>query len=146
MAAKVGPSRAYAGLGVEIVHVSIAPHLDFGFNASCRGLDWPATGTGNLISWDADENCQRIVYGSYGVHAVAGSFYTYAYGDGSLTITPNSVAGDSDFRVVDCDGEESLLSTPGGSVGSGATQGFNPCLSVVPVEGTTWGRIKARER
>lgn len=33
MAAKVGRTRTYAALGVEIVHVGIAPHLDFGHRA-----------------------------------------------------------------------------------------------------------------
>lgn len=34
VAAKVGRTRTYSGLGFEIVHVRIAPHLDFGHTAT----------------------------------------------------------------------------------------------------------------
>ena len=34
VAAKVGKSRSYAGLGYEVVHLHIAPHLAFGDAAS----------------------------------------------------------------------------------------------------------------
>lgn len=38
-AAKVGPARTYAALGYEIVHVSLAPHLDFG-HRRIDGVAW----------------------------------------------------------------------------------------------------------
>ena len=39
MAAKVGVARRYSGLGVEIVHLGIAPHLVFG-HQSIDGVAW----------------------------------------------------------------------------------------------------------
>ena len=39
MAAKVGVARRYSRLGVEIVHLAIAPHLDFG-HQSIDGVAW----------------------------------------------------------------------------------------------------------
>jgi len=39
MAARVGRSRRYRALGYEIVHLSIAAHLDFGHCAE-EGVDW----------------------------------------------------------------------------------------------------------
>jgi len=39
MGAKVGRARRYSGLGVEVVHVGIAPHLDFG-HRPVDGVDW----------------------------------------------------------------------------------------------------------
>ena len=39
MAAKVGTARRYSGLGVEIVHVGIASHLDFG-HQPIDGVEW----------------------------------------------------------------------------------------------------------
>ncbi|RKY20933.1 MAG: hypothetical protein DRQ55_05975 [Planctomycetota bacterium] len=38
-AAKVGTARSYSGLGVQIVHVSIARHLDFGYQR-VDGVAW----------------------------------------------------------------------------------------------------------
>ncbi|MEO6594487.1 MAG: hypothetical protein ABIP94_07020 [Planctomycetota bacterium] len=37
IAAKIGRARAYRGLGFEVVHVHIAPHLDFG-HATTNGV------------------------------------------------------------------------------------------------------------
>lgn len=39
IAAKAGRARSYRGLGFEIVHLRIAPHLDFGHTAS-DGVQW----------------------------------------------------------------------------------------------------------
>jgi len=39
IAAKVGKTRTYVGLGNEIVHVHVAPHLDFGHAAS-QGVEF----------------------------------------------------------------------------------------------------------
>lgn len=39
MAARVGRSRRYGALGYGIVHLSIAPHLDFG-HSSIEGVRW----------------------------------------------------------------------------------------------------------
>jgi hypothetical protein len=39
LAARPGPAHTYRGLGYEIVHVRIAPHLDFGHEAS-DGVRW----------------------------------------------------------------------------------------------------------
>ena len=106
---------------------------------------WPADGGGNRITWAASSNCQETTIGAEGVHAIAGSFYVYAYGDGSIEVTPNNNLVIPEFRVADCSAAESSVSIGGGRVGFGGVTGFNPCqLPPVPVEQTSWGRIKGR--
>ncbi len=104
---------------------------------------WPDSGSGNRITWDAGTNCQREVIGTDGVHAVAGVFYISSYVDAVFEITPNTAAGETALVVADCDGAESELSAPGGRIGFGDVEGYNPCAEDVPVIPSTWGRIKA---
>src|SRR5512140_3009705 len=75
----------------------------------CANLDfqqptpiWPSSGSGNLITWDLVNNCQRIQPGGSesGVVAVAGYFYLTAYSPATLTITPRPVDGIA--AVADC--------------------------------------------
>jgi hypothetical protein len=111
---------------------------------SLRGEPWPATGSGNRIRWNPDTDCRRETVGDEGVHAVLGAFYLYEWtpGDHFFAVTVDSTLLDIGILVTDCKGDESLLATPGGSVGS-QTPGFNPCFAPAPVRATTWGRIKA---
>ncbi len=113
----------------------------------CADLDfpnggWPGSGGGDRITWASVVNCQDTVLGTDGVHAVAGAFYVYAYGSGTIAITPNNAI--PEFKVADCSAAESEVSSGGGVVGFGSELGFNPCaLPPVPVEQTTWGSIKS---
>jgi hypothetical protein len=105
---------------------------------------WPDSGTGNRISWDADTNCQLTVLGTDGVHAETGAFYLSSYVDAFIEVTPNTAEGETALVVTDCSGEESELTTRGGSLGLNNAVGYNPCAEDVPVRGTTWGRLKTQ--
>jgi hypothetical protein len=102
---------------------------------------WPWDGSGNRIEWTA---CNRTVFfDEDGVTATAGYIYVYAYGDGSIGVTPNNASGDSQLVVVDCSQNAMPLETNGGIVGFG-TPGFNPCLGIVGTERSSWGRLKTQ--
>jgi hypothetical protein len=73
---------------------------------------------------------------------VAGHFYVYAYGNGSLGVTPNHAAGDSQLVVTDCNDNDMVVEIAGGIVGFGTTPGFNPCLVLVGSQKSTWGYLK----
>jgi hypothetical protein len=139
----------------------------------CADLDfpnggWPSPGGGNRITWAPGTRCQdgsapedqdSSVWdimnlmpghgrdygpGQYNVHAIAGAFYMYSYGGAAvLQVTPNNGAG-SELRVADCSSAESDVTMGGGAIGYNGASGFNPCLSIVPTEVTTWGAIKAK--
>lgn len=109
------------------------------------GPGWPSTsGSGNRITWASRSNCQNTTLDSHGVHAVAGAFYVYAYGDGELRITPNGVPQSGpELLVADCRGRESEIADGAAVVGFGSRRGRNPCLLPTAVKTTSWGRIKA---
>lgn len=99
---------------------------------------WPASGGGNLVTWDASVNCQRNApHGAAeGVQAVIGYFYCAAYGADTLRVIPRPVDGFA--KVADCKSEEDLLesrqevATPshlGFAVFSagGKAAGYSPC-------------------
>ena len=104
---------------------------------------WPNPGGGNVISWNSG-NCQRSTIGDEGVHAVAGFFYMYAYGDALFEMTPNTAGGEPVIVVWDC--SDSQYVAPGASVGFGSVSGSNPCKDPVPVRATTWGGMKRAYR
>ncbi len=121
--------------------------------AHCATLEFPSTGWpapegGNLITWDGTNNCQRTLV-DFGAAAVAGYFYLGAYSTDQLQIIPRPV--DNAAKVANCYGAESLIAGSGANVfpsplgvaGFGGVGGYNPCGLVVPVENTTWSRIKA---
>lgn len=135
----------------------------FGISEISYGLEWDPSGTGvaffgesacfgtstSQISgaqagfrfvWD---DCQTDVVANDGVHAIAGSFYIYAYGAGQLAVTPNYLDGETALVVWDCNGDRSEVTAPGGVVGF-QMPGFNPCVDKgVPALGSTWSKIKA---
>ena len=100
--------------------------------------------SGTVISWNPDSGCQRNVIGSDGVHAVAGVFHVSAVGNGFMTVHPNQEVNPPRLSVMGCDGSEA---TAVGSwfvtFGDLIDDGVNPCLSVVPVRASTWGRLKS---
>jgi len=106
--------------------------------------EWPGPGSGNLITWDAVNLCQR------GRLSTAGFFYLTAYSAGTFQLIPRPVDGIAKF--ADCGSFETNL-TPGelGSAqfsagGGGMAFACNPCMvncSGVPVRPTTWSAIKA---
>jgi len=56
----------------------------------------------------------------------------------------NEAAGESAILVTDCNGTPTAVETPGGMLGVGSVEGFNPCLGDVPVTPSSWGRIKTQ--
>lgn len=102
---------------------------------------WPASGGGNLITWNAVTSCQRTRLGC------AGFFYMGAYGPSTFRVTNRPV--DNIAKVADCGSVETIV--PEGALGfaafsSGAvTEGCNPCLvdcAPVAVAPTTWSKVK----
>lgn len=102
---------------------------------------WPASGGGNLITWNSVGSCQftRI--------ACAGYFYMGAYGPATFRVIKRPV--DNTAKVADCGSVETIV--PEGALGfaafsSGAvTEGCNPCLvdcAPVAVVPTTWSKVK----
>ena len=131
------------------------------FNSCANGLlysddggfgDWPKPKSGLHITW---MECRTDMIGGT-THAVVGALYVYAYSEDVLRITPNNVRYDdrSELRVVDClGGNTDLLPlyppqlweslTGRVHLGGDGSQGFNPCAAV-PVNSSSWGRMKAR--
>ncbi len=143
-------ARANPGAGVSGLQfgVEVSPTLSVDGWSLCADEQfpvggWPQSGGANVIAWDSDLNCQSDEVGTDGVHAVGGYFSLYAYGSGTMSITPDSTGNDPVLTVLDCAGEASDILIPGGRVGFGEATGFNPCLAEVPVERSTWGRIKS---
>lgn len=119
------------GVGVDVHGFTLCADLEFP-NAGAYG-EWPAAGGGNRIVWDRLENCQRGIIESDGVHAIAGAFYVYAYGDDQFRVIPNAnLQSGPEIRVADCSSSESLVPTAAaGAVffsTAGASAGCNPCL------------------
>ncbi|HET9233739.1 MAG TPA: hypothetical protein VFP10_06345 [Candidatus Eisenbacteria bacterium] len=106
-----------------------------------REDNWPASGTGNLITWDWGGNCQR----NDGVPLTAGAFDVTVYSGDVFSLTPRPV--DGMVKVAGCDLVETDITdaVPSrlGQVGFGTTGGYNPCLGPSPVHPRTWGSIKA---
>lgn len=105
--------------------------------------EWPSPLSGIILTWDTSTNCQRNVIGDDGVHTIIGVFYVYAYANSVFHITRSPKSGPDSLAVIDCHAWASSLSQPSvGKIGFGSYDGYNPCLSSVPTQFTTWGRIK----
>ena len=143
--ARADSSAGVSGLSCGVT-IPTSPHVFVNWylcaDAETPAGSWPDAGTGNRITWNPSTNCQRETYHGDGVYAEAGAFYLYAYGDAYFAITPNEAEGETAIVVTDCSGASSELSTPGGRIGFGNEEGYNPCADDVPVTQKTWGRIK----
>jgi hypothetical protein len=116
----------------------------------CADLDFPAGNWfggngGNRITWASASNCQQTEISPDGVHAIAGAFYGYAYGNALVEVTRNETLAIPELKVADCAANESdvdLAAT--GAVGFGTLVGRNPCNAEPPVSTaeTIWSRIK----
>ena len=121
--------------GVDVFGWTLCGTLEF----SSGG--WPAAGSGNLITWDSTNKCQKAEV------SVAGYFYCAAYGNDTFSLTVRPVDGAA--KVADCNSVEINLD-PNRDLGSvsfsdpGTTGGCNPCLGpcITPVKATTWSGIK----
>lgn len=114
--------------------------------------DWPAPGTGNMITWDRVNNCQDVLTQpdvKHTVIAVGGYFYMGAYGPATMSVIPRPVSGRA--KVADCRPNPAetditdMVPSHLGVAGFGAmySQGYNPCGAPTPVENTTWSGVKS---
>lgn len=143
-------AKADAGHGIAGVSCGVTYTSNITMNGwtLCADLEFPSNGwPGNLggdrISWQAGTHCQTTQIGGDGVHAVAGAFHIFAFGDGTIELTPNNGLVIPQFVVVDCGASETQVQVAGGKVGYGAKTGFNPCKVPVPVQATSWSNIKS---
>lgn len=145
MVARADTSSGVAGLSVGItLQNESTMFIDWVLCADdeTQFPPWPSNGGGNRIEWNRTSNCQRTEIGDDGVHAMGGFFYIYSYGNNKIAIMPDVAAGDSTLVVTACDDTRFVVPIPGGSIGIGSEDGFNPCRDVVAINRTTWGRIK----
>jgi hypothetical protein len=109
---------------------------------------FPAAGAGNYLTWYPAANCQRHVVEPWGVQVLACTFYVYAYSPDRFSV--NMSRWDPfGFGVRDCAGpawSDLDLPSHAGYVDFGGGAGYNPCLEFgpVPVESTTWGKLKSQ--
>ena len=115
------------------------------------GDNWPASGTGNMLTWVNPENCQvdQLV--------PVGYFTVSAYAPSSMALIPHPIS--AAMKIANCDGAERVLEnhvkparvgwvSMGGGTRGNSSLGCNPLLEpceigTVPVENTTWGRVKS---
>jgi len=103
--------------------------------------EWPAAGSGNLVTWEYSLNCQ----GDPATFApiLVGVFQVTTYGSDIFSIIPRPVDGRA--KVADCTAAEDDITdqVPSrlASASFGGT-GYNPCSAIVPVKPTTWGALK----
>jgi hypothetical protein len=113
---------------------------------------WPASGEGNVITWNTVVDCAKTEIPPNGVHGIAGAFYVYAYSGDTFRITEHKKLVTPSLKTANCLGIERLLdpATDAGSVvfSNSSQAGYNPCtgtsvgggpplwLSVNPALGT----------
>jgi hypothetical protein len=128
------------GVGADILAWANCGDLEFSSGGSDGQPTWPAAGSGNLITWDFNTNCQTEAAGAI----LVGVFQMAAYSDDCLAVTPRPVDGKA--KVASCFGAEMDITgrTPShlGFVCFGAGEGYNPCSLIVATRHTTWGSIK----
>jgi len=132
-----GPQIAIGGSGFNVCADQAFPHVNF-----------PDSGTGNLIAWDSINNCQEVPSEPFvpqTVVALAGWMDVFASSPGVIAVTPRPVSGLA--KVADCNSAETVVSD--GVFGTEklgqagfCEPGHNPCDLATPVEETTWGSIK----
>lgn len=86
---------------------------------------WPDPGSGNTFTWGP---CQQNNIAGEGTHAIAGTFYVYAYGTELLSLIPNPTDASTDIVVKDCASTTSIIPPDQtGRVGFDCSGGYNPC-------------------
>jgi hypothetical protein len=114
------------------------------------GDNWPQTGSGDMVTWVSQENCQRAPL------VPAGYFTVTAYAPSSMALIPHPVAGE--IKMANCNAVEVAVESPvnltrvgwvsmGGGIRGTSADGCNPllepCTATTPVRPTTWGKVKA---
>jgi hypothetical protein len=142
------------GSGVDIDSWTLCGDLEFSSG------NWPAAGSGNLITWEPTFNCQDVSIPDPGldaegnrifnhsVIATAGVFQVTSYGRDNLIITPRPVSGRA--KVADCrNAEDDITFAVPSQLGIAGfcrgLNGYNFCQPLdLPTQGTTWGKIKSQ--
>jgi len=132
--AGIGCGIAYDGVdgrGADVFRWTLCADLSF------PSSTWPASGSGIRLIWDHNMDCQTTVVGGDGVHAVAGSFYVYAYGEDVFQITPHlKLVSGPELAVVECSYDALTYELDPDARGavrfseSGTEPGYNPCSGV----------------
>jgi hypothetical protein len=142
---------AYTG-GVTVFTWTLCASLQF---PSDPPDAWPASGGGNLWTWDALSTDPLVGCQKSGLAAVAGYFYMGAYSPGG-TMSVTKRPSDNAAKVADCSASEELVCGPGdtgapctgvshlgtAAFNASSTGGYNPCGLVTPTQQTSWGAIK----
>lgn len=173
-------ARGDTAAGIQGITFGIAyrPGIEIQDWMSCTtGLqfptdNWPASCSGNIMTWILPRDCQRSTvpgYESQGVLAIAGVFRLVAHDDwATLRIANHPAFGDEGLQVSDCSNEVlnlgvvlegPVLYPPMGAVSFGTGWwDYNPCApdlfdyftpfcpNPTPVLPVTWGRIKSLYR
>lgn len=130
--------------GLEVLQWTRCSDLEF------AGDDWPASGSGNTITWISEFCDENLI--------TAGYFYVSAYSPSAMVLSPFPPTGL--VKTATCAAAESNVQTPlalsrvgwvsmgGGTFGSDS-DGCNPLVEPcdekpVPVIPTTWGQIKKK--
>jgi hypothetical protein len=123
LAARGNPTAGIAGLSFGI---SLDETELYG---EWHGCAYDLGGPGGYKLFWSTNNCQQTTVGSDGVHAIAASFYAYAYEPTAVGITP--FPGELYAQVMDCAGQ--FNDVPGclGVVGFGF-DGSDPARPVLP--------------
>lgn len=93
---------------------------------------WPSSGTGTIVTWILDTNCQSTPAAGdhdYGVTALIGVLYVYAYSDDVLSIVPRRNVPAGFLEVNDCVGRPAVVDSTTGvsSVVFGSGRPYDPC-------------------
>jgi hypothetical protein len=131
-----------SGSGVDIEAWKTCADLEFPQD------DWPASGSGNLVTW-AECQMTNLVQNpplAGTAYAVAGVFTVSVYGQDQMEVTTRPVSGR--MKVADClavedDITDALVSRGGIATFCTNRQGYNYCKGKKLDGGpTTWGTLK----
>lgn len=132
-----------SGGGVDVNSTVLCADLQFPSPA------WPDAGSGIIITWDPDTNCQNTLSEPFvprTVIAIGMAMNVSVYSPDQLFITPRPVSGRA--KVADCNAAEyDVTESPYHTIRRLGILGFcapgwQLCEIGVPVESTTWGRLK----
>lgn len=128
------------GAGVDVFGWTLCANQEF------AQPGWPASGTGNTITWAPATDCQDVNSEPYvpgTVIAIGGVFAVEVLSPDFMSVIPRPVDGKA--KVADCNAAEDdiTFNTPSqlGIAGFGLP-GYNPCGLPTPVQNSTWGGIK----
>ena len=117
------------GFGMDVFGWSLCADLDF--PGPGGGVAWPDSGSGNVITFAANQNCQSSGASGDedgGVTAILGSLYVYAYTPDLFEFTARTYVSPPDLKVADCTSVTTDFVVPDhiGSVGF-SLAGEDPC-------------------